>query len=602
MWKRGGRSSALDRAEALLSAARREPVQGSSAKTEGAVDRSVINRSAPTSAHTLFLDESDLSSVSSARHLGPEAAGSATDIQRRQGDSKDAGSRFLKKASSSVPKSYQSPFKSPDPRNTSSSMQDFKAAAVSRLAQNEKRSFKQDRQDPDPPVNHISDLRITEPEAALKASVQQSVQSSSDGSLKGRRFLKSNANIKSTNNTAARSLQGPDAIVPSVGLETKSARSVRTVSLDSDEEDMRKLLGDFSDSVNSVVTAGRASDINTADKKLNKSRQALNSTAPAVVPPSSSTSAPPHPSSRCSSPFRFPGKAQVHFSPSVPSPTPSPPYRSQSPPGRDGDVSLQDSVSSLSGCGKVLSLEELFPAGLGSDDPHSEMSEALSEDFKINVLTLDELAPAEDAVREKTADQESGTRIGVPVSRSREQLLDEQEEELQQEEEDVHNYQSDFESESRTEPDSSASQVSEHLHGQEDEEEVVSHSQASRGRTKDDYSSTFSDTSCSYNSWVSDRSQSHNGHRESRSSDSSVSHCSFSQRTRRRRSSAGKLFKEAAVQTDTLPHSRLKGGTSLGSAIGMSSTPVVTHMFSAEMVEGKTQSTKKNVYSYTDQY
>lgn len=608
MWKRGGRSSALDRAEALLAAAKRESVPGSSAKTAGADGRSVINRSAPTSAHTLFLDESDLSSVSSGRHLGPDVAGSAaaTEIQRKKGDSaKDGkpqsslargGSRFLKKASSPVPNSYQSPFKAPDPRNISSSMQDFKAAAVSRLAQNENQSFKQDGQEPNPPVNHISDLGIIQPETALKASVPQSVQSSSDRSLKGRRFLKNHTNMKSTNNAAAKSLQGPDAVVPSVGLETKSARSVRTVSLDSDEEDMRKLLGDFSDSVNSVVTPGRASAISAADKKLSKSRQALNSAPPAVVPPSSSTSAPPHHSSRCSSPFRFPGKAQVRFSPSVPSPTPSPPHRSPSPPGRDGDVSLQDSSSSLSGCSKVLSLEELFPVGLGSDDPHSEMSVAFSEDFKINVLTLDELAPAKVTFSEETPYQESGTRKGALASLSREQLLRlvEKEEELQQEEEDVHNYQSDFESESRTEPDASASQVSEHLQGQEDEEEVVSehreeasHSHVSHGRTEDDYSSSFSDTGCSYNSSVSDHSQPHNRCRESRSSNSSVSYCSFSQQTRRRHSSTRKLFKEAAVQTqaDTLPDSRLKGGTSLGSAIGMSSTPVITHMLSAEMVE-----------------
>lgn len=101
--------------------------------------------------------------------------------------------------------------------------------------------------------------------------MQLSAQSSSDQSLKGKRFLKNNTVVAVNNsNTAGPDVcvrsrsRAADAVVPSVGLETKSVRVVSGVSLESDEEDMRKLLGDSMD--NSFLIPGRPSFIKTADK------------------------------------------------------------------------------------------------------------------------------------------------------------------------------------------------------------------------------------------------------------------------------------------------------------------------------------------------
>ncbi|XP_038572746.1 uncharacterized protein C19orf44-like isoform X2 [Micropterus salmoides] len=637
MWKRGGRSSALDRAQALLSAKRNsrgdaEPVQGSTAKTRGAVGRSVETRSAPRNAHTPFSDVSDLSSVSSApedgAHTVHTAAAAAGKTQGKEGDiTKDlrpqsslggGGSRFLKKAPPTAKNSSQSPVSRsqlqqvPEPRYVSSSQRGSQTAALSRLAQIESRihTRKQARQGPVPAENLTSDLEISQPPAAqsLEASVQLSAQSSSDQSLRGNRFLKKNVAVAVNNSAAARSPEGTDvgvrsrsraadAVVPLVGSDTKSVRVVSGVSLESDEEDMRKLLGDSLDSMdNSFLLAGRHSSKRSADKMLSQSNPKVHSTPPlaAVPPASSSNTAPPRSPaspSRRSSPFRFTGQAQARFSPSVLSPSPSP-----------ACVSPQRSLSSMSGRSEVLSLAELFPVGPGSPDPHSELSALSSEDFKINVMTLDDLVPANLGFTEETPGKEREASSPLPGSLNRHQQLArskerEKEEEEQQQQEDQLDYQSDFESESRTEPDYSASQVSEHVQVDGDEEEVLSEvreeasdSNMSCGRTDDDYSSTFSDTSRCYASRTSDGSQTLNRGRDSRSS---VSHGSRTlSRQSGRRASTRKALKEAAVQTQTDPlaYTWPAGMATFGPALGMTymdPTPVVAHTLSAEIVEAR---------------
>lgn len=112
----------------------------------------------------------------------------------------------------------------------------------------------------------------------------------------------------------------------------------------------------------------------------NKSSQKVQPTPPHTAAPPRSPTSP----SRRSSPFRFTGHTQAHFSPSVLSLSPPPPNVSTpSPPGRlnfpHGASSPQRSLSSLSGCSEVLSLEELFPVGPASEDRHSEMSAVSSE-------------------------------------------------------------------------------------------------------------------------------------------------------------------------------------------------------------------------------
>ncbi|XP_076579324.1 uncharacterized protein C19orf44 homolog [Chaetodon auriga] len=634
MWKRGGRSSALDRAQALLSAKRNSRGDAESvrptAETQGAVVGSAKSRPAPPNTHTLLSDVSDLSSVSSAPEHGADTGASAA-AGKTQGRERDTtkdlrpqsslgggGSRFLKKAPTPATNSSQSPVSRrqiqqvAEPRNVSSSLRGSQTAALNRLAQIESRirSRQLAGQGPKSAENLTTDLGVSPPPAAqsTEVSVQLSAQSNRDQSLKGTRFLKNNSAVNNSNPAAAaRAPQGPDvgvrsrsraadAVVPSVGLETKSVRVVRGVSLESDEEDMRKLLGDSDSTDNSFLIPARPSSKRTADKMLSKSSQRVHSTPPpAAVPPSSSpvNTAPPR-SPSCSSPFRFTGQAQAHFSPSVLSPSPSPPSASPSPPGRldfpHRMGSPQRSLSSMSRRSEVLSLEELFPVGPDSEDPHNDMSAVSSEDFKLNVLTLDDLVPANPGFTEETHEREARLSTLVPGSLNRRALprLKEKDED-QQQAEDVLDYQSDFESESRTDPGYSASQVSEHLQGHGDEEEVASEvrekaldSDVSRGAAEDDYSDTFSDTSRSYISQTSDHSQTLSRSRDSRSSVSYGSRNSSHQS--RRRASTRNDLKDAAVQTYTQP----AGMATVGPAARMTymdPTPMVTHALSAEMVE-----------------
>ncbi|CAK6980615.1 uncharacterized protein C19orf44 homolog, partial [Scomber scombrus] len=125
MWRRGGRSSALDRAQALLSGKRSnggdpESTQEPTAKTPihtGAVG------GVPPNTHTLLSNLSDLSSVSSASEHGLDIVASVDgkNHQRREREPTmdhrpqsslgggGGGSRFLKKAPPPVTNSSQSP-------------------------------------------------------------------------------------------------------------------------------------------------------------------------------------------------------------------------------------------------------------------------------------------------------------------------------------------------------------------------------------------------------------------------------------------------------------------------------------------------------------
>ncbi|TNN59521.1 putative protein C19orf44 [Liparis tanakae] len=494
MWKQGGRSSALDRAQALLSAKKSTgeeavaSVRGPTGRTvshaprrsgapRGAVGGSLKTKPASLNTRPIFSDLSDLSSVSSA----PKPDGGDTTQPRNGLSSKglrppsspgEGGSRFLKKAPPTPIISDQSPV---------SKNQGSQAAALSKLAQIESRirSRKQvqgeARRAPQPVENQTSGEGISPPLAvpSLEAPVQLSAQSSSNQSLKGIRFLKNKAavtvnHITTTTTAAAAALPKGGAVgVRSGSRATKSLRVMSGVSLESDEEDMRKLLGESLDSLGDSFLPGRPSSLRTADEMVHCSPP------PAAVPPSSSSiTAPPH--HPASPPFRFASQARAHFSPSLFSPSPSPPRVSPSP--RAG--SPQCSLSSVSGRGEVLSLEELF-----SEEPHSEISATASDDFKIN--------------RE--------VKLGVPPPGSPDRhpeppRLKEKKEERRREDDDVSDYQSDFES--GTEPDDTVSQVSEHLQGDGGEEEVASEvreeasqSAAGRVRTEDEYSSALSDTS-----------------------------------------------------------------------------------------------------------
>ncbi|KAA8578901.1 hypothetical protein FQN60_012577 [Etheostoma spectabile] len=556
MWKRGGRSFALDRAQVLLSAKRNnrggvKSVQGATVHT-GAVDGAVKTRFSSLNTHPSLSDLSEPSSVSSAPEHGADTLGSAAaKTQRRDGDStKDlrpqsslggGGSRFLKKAPPPATNSSQSPV-SKSQINASSSQQGSQTAALRRLAHIESHNHsgmqvqEHSRQGQKPVENLTSDVGILPAPVShsLEAPVQLSAQSSSDTSLMRKRFLKNvtTVAVDSSKSAAARPPKeadfrvrsiAADAVVTSGGLEKKSVRVVSGVSLESDEEVMKKLLGDSLDSIdNNFSIPGRRSFRRRADELLSKtSKKAYASPLPATISPSSSPAPPHSPAypSRHSSPFQFIGQTQAHFSPSVLSVSPSPSCVSPSPPlSRNSPHKVgspQRPLLSMSCHDEVLSLEELF-VGPDSEYPHSEMSAVTSEDLKINVMTLEDLVPATLEFTEETP--------GIEQLRYKEK---EKKEEEQQE--GALDYQNDFESESKTKSKYSVNQISEHLQEDGDEETVVPEvreedSDVSCERTEDNYLSTFSDTGRSCTS----QTPGHSHTCRSRDSRLSVSHDSRS--------------------------------------------------------------------------
>lgn len=134
----------------------------------------------------------------------------------------------------------------------------------------------------------------------------------------------------------------------------------------------------------------------------------------------------------------------------------------------------------------------------------------------------------------------------VPASPTQQQLL-----RYEEDQEEAPDYESDFESESRR-TEAEESRVSERRPARGHDEELVSEvtepSHVSRGRAEDVYSDTFSDAGSSYTSPASpDPSGRTSGESRSRGSRSSSGGRS------RRRDSAGKVLKDAAVQAELAP-------------------------------------------------
>lgn len=106
--------------------------------------------------------------------------------------------------------------------------------------------------------------------AAAAQPLGLSPPSSDEQSLKGKRFLKSNraSGVKAGQPAGPGVGMGPrpgaaDGAQPSASTEM---RRLTGVSLESDEEDMKKLLGDSLDSVNSYFTRTRPKSSKTAHK------------------------------------------------------------------------------------------------------------------------------------------------------------------------------------------------------------------------------------------------------------------------------------------------------------------------------------------------
>ncbi|XP_038147657.1 uncharacterized protein C19orf44 homolog isoform X2 [Cyprinodon tularosa] len=489
MWKVTGRSSALDRAQALLCAKRSSRGGDPPTATQGGSFKSPSDH---PNIQTLMSDLSELSMESSASSA-EAARNTQEDPERKGGPTKDLrpqsslgeGSRFLKKAPKPATSSQ-----SPVSRNQSQPVVESRRAssqapAWRRLAEIESRVRNRQQE--------LQQAKRATQAAAVQnteASVEPSEDSDSEQSRKGKRFLKKTSAATAEGTDAAppagvgdRSRSGGgSAEIRSGGLEKKQRREGSAINLESDEEDIKELLGD---------SFHRLSSGGSPQVTLSHPDRRVGSSA-AAGPPSSSNTAPPRspasPSHR-RSPFRFTGQAQVQFSPSALSPSPPPPDLPTSHPERPGSSQRPGSrQSSHSSSAEVLSLEELFPVGPDSDHQHSILSSVSSEDFRINVRTLDELIPASTGA----ATEELEKQLVDPVPGSHE------------EEEVVPDYQSDF--------DSSVGQISEHLGDDDDDEkeeaevrEEVSTTEKSHSNPDDDCSSASFEPSRSSVSWTRSR-------------------------------------------------------------------------------------------------
>ncbi|XP_023826922.1 uncharacterized protein C19orf44 homolog isoform X1 [Salvelinus sp. IW2-2015] len=629
MWNRGGRSSALERAQAQLSERRitkntadskdnpERYVAKGTVKTHGDpgyVDTIANRRNTSQARQTPFQDLSDLS-LSLEDDPPPESVGAGW------------GSRFLKKApppaTSQPPALSRTQTQPVEPKYVTTSHRSSQSTALSRLAliENRIRNRQQARDGPalsnrsTPPAPQEREMPLT-----------LSDQSSSGLSMKGKRFLKKTANASPIPVVVPKE-KGPDLdLMPLGGFKapTPPVRvASRGVTLDSDEEDMRKLLGgSFESSEDSLHKEARVSS-QTTRKSFVKRSQKVSPSPPLADWPSSVRAlsrSPPFPQ-RLGSPNCFSSRALAQHSPSlsirsasvVLSPSPSPPNTPS--PGRQGSPRarhLKRSRSSLSALSEVRSLEELFPEALGSlmelypedlpsDDAISEKS-GVSDEFKLNIMSLDDLAPVITlGMSENKKNKKKETKAVKHKDPAPRSFIEEVSGEEQiPSEEPREDYESDFESEIRTETDRSRmSEISEHLgDGDKGVSEVRNYIVSDTSR-QDKYSSVSEGDSHVTHTDYSRTADSFSGRssKGSYSRSSSHSHSVADTITPssvwKRRSPSRRSVREAAVQTqaDGLAYtwsSVCVGMAALGPAVGMAyvdPTPVASHTVSAEAVE-----------------
>ncbi|XP_056303639.1 uncharacterized protein C19orf44 homolog isoform X2 [Danio aesculapii] len=492
MWSRGGpRSSALDRAKAQLSGQRISNIAILKDK------RDEENFVQP-SRQTHIQDLSDASSPSQIENQNPAKSFSL-----------GGGSRFLKKTSKDTTTERTSAGTDESkiiPQRSSQS------AALSKLALIENRIR-----------NQKSTSNHTEPQ-----ETRLSVHSSGDLSMTGGRFLKK------------RIASEPQELRFSETTPGLNERRERRVSLDSDEQDMRRLIGDsISLSESSLLNAARQKSPQVV-KKVN-----TGSTGKSTVPTAT------------------PEKHKVIS------------HRSLSPSSRRPESRMvrftERSLSSETDHSEIHSLDDLFPAAPAhdSEDTLSEMS-AASDDFKLNVMTLDDLAPIpseaaeiSQEIKETQARKEDRKKKSPEISKVASQPTPE----------DV--YESDFESEIASEI--THSEISERLSDEDKDTSLVSEAQYSSYKSQDDDDDHDEHT-------LSQSSVSSSGNSDSSSNSSS------SNATVTRGPSPERNVKEAAVQTqvDGFAYTWSSGMAAAGPSIGMKyvdPTPIASHTVSAEAIE-----------------
>ncbi|XP_058257389.1 uncharacterized protein C19orf44 homolog isoform X2 [Hemibagrus wyckioides] len=529
MWNRGGiRSSALERAKAQLSGQR----VTNSGTLRDDQRKDVISTSfgkAMQSRQMPLHGLSDLSSDAESEkqdydaHPAKTVAHTAEPVEQF---GMGGGSRFLKRSAKRASSPADMEF---IPQRGSQSM------ALSRLALIEDR------------IRNRTDRNLgRDTGAELKSSV--SVQSSSELSAADRSHFR---NRKTSTPKGQEETERPHADIYKTSVRSVS-RIHKGMSMDSDEEDMRRLLGESFESPDGVKGMRQTETSPQQAVKTNRksSKEIVQLT----------------PEHKEKQPVQSAFTAQHH------KPTPSPPLsRKISTPSRPFSprAGQTSSLSSAPDHSEIRSLEELFPITSDHDDTQSERS-VLSDDFKLNVMTLDDLAPdtLDTAGLIKTKSDANLQELGVS---SAGEILNKPADEPVC-------YESDFESEIQTEEAQSVDDISEHLSGVASERQTEPLS--AKSNSDDDY--TLSEKPSKSASIRYSRSESSLSH--SRGSDTaSYSRDTTHTHTNPQSPSVRRCKKDATVQT--------QDQAVLGLSVGMSyvdPTPVASHVISAEAVEALT--------------
>ncbi|XP_039622946.1 uncharacterized protein C19orf44 homolog [Polypterus senegalus] len=373
-----------------------------------------------------------------------------------------------------------------------------------------------------------------------------------------------------------------------------------TVATDSDEEDMKKLLGSSVEmsEENRRRPFTPQSPEHMPFLKLGQRRSTTplhrnlhQSLSRSPSPPSKGS--PRHPgfrmhSMRTPSPRRFRAYSSLSSPKGVRSPTPTPPSghsprRVLSPRAR----LLRRSSSSLSTRSDARSVEDLYAEAGLTEDKISEQSES-SDDFKMNIMTIDDLEPAlEEKVKTDKSDAKRAQTVKVETTQGSRgtRVPDKEKPRIATEHEAT--YESDFESEIPTEK--SISEISEHLGvgspADSIEEEVSKEGQSLEGEEQSDSDSNNS------------RSEAPSSQTSRSSSHSSNSSSSARTLTRSRSGTPAPCkrpkAREIAVQTQTpgFAYSWARGDAVLRPSVGMSyvdPTPIASHAVSPDAIEALT--------------
>ncbi|XP_018583570.2 uncharacterized protein C19orf44 homolog isoform X2 [Scleropages formosus] len=441
MWNRSGsgsraKSSALERAMAHLQRQRgptrtdrlvvQMPAAAAAELQEhlGSLTKMTHTRISEAARSRLFRNLGDISSDESApeQQLVDAGRGGREDPAAAGGTRSPVVSRFLKKASfpqltSSNPSLEMIETTEGRSAGTGLGQHRSQSLALSRLALVEDR-IRSRRQ-----ATSGSGAGADPPPPAAAESSAESSRSGVEPSVKGSRFLKKRDGPailrKDPNVTAASSCTAPQPKFVSKG-----------VNLDSDEEDMKKLLGNYVHSDEILLDEGRP------------------------VPQDTSV-----PSQQGSSSYSVESASVVGSLSSSPSNITTTGKTLSSSPQL-----LRPSQSSVGAPSDVRSLDELFVDGPPSTDSTCEKS-ILSDEFKINVMTLDDLAPDVSGTSQ-TSKKEAKTTVNAfeetKSSSHSPKGVDANEEVTEGELEPAEaDYESDFESEIKTETEQNVSDTSE---------------------------------------------------------------------------------------------------------------------------------------------